>query len=227
MTQLMMAALYAQPMWLKVGNCSSGTVAATLFSRMKKNRPVRYGTYFMNSWLPIASRAIELRTKLYPSSPANCSLLGTTAALRDAPQKNHRMTTTVSADTSTGLVNHSTPSMIGGVSKLCGPGAMNSVGRPAVTGSPLASCSSRTPWGKGQGGSGHGGQQRQTRCGSGPRPVPEVQQQDGEPGTEDDAHREEELRAEEAIQPEPDAAVQHDTADQVGQDPPAVARIGG
>ncbi len=51
-------------MWLKVGNWINGTDAATLFSRMKKNRPHRYGTYFMCSWLPIASRAIEFRTKL-------------------------------------------------------------------------------------------------------------------------------------------------------------------
>src|ERR1700754_2551989 len=192
----------------------------------------------MYSALPIASRAIELRTKLYPSSPANWSLLGTIADLRDAPQKNQTITTTDSAATSTGLVNQSTPSMIGGVSKLWGPGAMNSVGTPAVTGSPLASCSSRTPCRQGQGGSGHGGQQRQTRCGSGQTlsgssqrsrtlSVPVVEQQDGQPGTEDDADQDQELGAEQEIQPEPDAAVHHDTADQVGQDPPAVARIAG
>src|SRR6188472_4174076 len=101
----------------------------------------------MYSALPMASRAIELRTKLYPSSPADCSLLGTIADLRDAPQKNQTISTTVRADTSTGLVNQSTPSMIGGRSKLSGPGGVNSVGTPAITGSPLASCSSRTPCG--------------------------------------------------------------------------------
>ena len=51
---------------------------------MKKKTVTRYGTKRWKSRLPMMSRPMELRTKPYASSPANCSLPGTIDRLRRA-----------------------------------------------------------------------------------------------------------------------------------------------
>ena len=62
----------------------------------------------------MTSRAKSLRTNAYTLSPANCSLDGTTAALREESTKNVDTTITERNTSNTGLVNHSTESEIGG-----------------------------------------------------------------------------------------------------------------
>ena len=68
------------------GNCNSGIIPKMLFTKINVKSVNRYGTKRMNSW-PITSFAKSLRTKEYTDSPANCSLDGTTAALRDERMK--------------------------------------------------------------------------------------------------------------------------------------------
>lgn len=89
----------------------------------------------------MTSRAKSLRTNAYTLSPANCSLDGTTAALRDESTKNVDTTITERNTSNTGLVSHATESEIGGRLKSLVLGGTN----PAPAACKLANARTHTP----------------------------------------------------------------------------------
>ena len=76
-----------------------------LFTRIKVNSENKNGTKRMNS-CPIMSFAMLLRTNAYTDSPANCSLEGTTAALREAKMKNTEIKITARNSSAIGFVKY-------------------------------------------------------------------------------------------------------------------------